>query len=603
MTELEYVGVNQNGYTYCSFPYYWTSETSVVFENLHIPVQISGGAGVNLFTAGPGRFQARGDGLDCTPPTDANNSILDVKFGYYSQGGTPQTPYYLLSYQVPNGIDGTLEIGNAYIKLNGTTVAVGTTYTGSKVTLTEPFYFFNSFNTYWAHNYIKEGHCGKVKFYENGVLTAVYTPYLDDNGVAGYYDENNQVMIYSLENAWVAGPDAKSIKATPSKTKLASTGETISIEVATDNAWTVTGNTFLTLSSTGDTGSTTITATAPSYSGAAARRDTLTFTDAVTGDESEITITQKKYQSGQPFYLGGDEVTECYVGDDAVVEAYLGEDLVFARGQFQGLKVTPTELNFNPNTTSASTKVKSSEHWEITSLPAWLSASTMSGDSGETIVTFENISQSADTAETITFSSATFSARVSSSFVNITYTFLEGVRSSNAPYWDLSDCLDTGIYVTSDTDTKFRVKYYGTGVFSDRIVGFDATECGSDDEDFRYFPPMADAADGRINDLYGLDFDSQYYDITFSNLKVFNNLNSSTISDSGVYNGVNTGTTIRIDMSVNWIKEVEIIRNEVAIADFKAAEDPNGNYGLYNDIRNVWLTRNDLVGIATQPSV
>ena len=332
MTELVYVGVNQNGYTYCSFPYYWTSETSVVFENLYLPVQAAGGRGVNLFTEGPGRFQAYGDGLDCSPPSDGNNSILDLKFGYYRQAQSPQIPYYLLSYEAPNGIEGTLEIGNAYIKLNGATVATGTTYTGSKVTLTQPFYFFNSFNPGWAHNYIKEGHCGKVKFYENGVLTAVYTPYLDDNGVAGYYDENNQTMIYSIQNAWVAGPDASSIKAAPSKKLLAATGETINIVVTCENAWTLStsGDSFLTLSSTGDTGSTTITAIAPSYSGSTPREEYITFTDTTTSDTAILKIKQKKYTLGQPFYLGGDEVGECYIGDGAVTEAYLGDVLVFS---------------------------------------------------------------------------------------------------------------------------------------------------------------------------------------------------------------------------------------------------------------------------------
>jgi hypothetical protein len=332
MTELAYIGVNQNGYTYCSFPYYWTSDTSVVFENLYLPVQAAGGAGVNLFTAGPGRFQATGDGLDCSPPSDGNNSILDLKFGYYRQAQSPSTPYYHLSYEAPNGIEGRLEIGNAYIKLNGTTVARGTTYIGSKVTLTQPFYFFNSFNTNWAHNYIKEGHCGKVKFYENGVLTAVYTPYLDDNGVAGYYDENNQTMIYSIQNAWVAGPIASSINVTPSKTSLAATGETISIEVDTENAWTLStsGDSFLTFSSTGDTSGATITATAPSYSGSTPREVYITFTDTTTSDTAILKIKQRKYSAGQPFYLGGDEVGECYIGDGAVSEAYLGDVLVFS---------------------------------------------------------------------------------------------------------------------------------------------------------------------------------------------------------------------------------------------------------------------------------
>lgn len=537
---------------------------------------------------------------------DTTDSFQVRLYGWDWQGlwfrvGTTQVDYQPHSELFDTWINITLDKDNYTV--NGSSYSVGASYMEENV---RSLYIGGINNPNWSHKRSAFGTMfGEVKIWKSGVLVFDGKP-AEDNGSLGFYDEVSQTFKQNLGTGVpVAGPDASSIFATPSKTKLASTGETISIEVATENAWTLStsGGSFLTFSSTGDTSGATITATAPDYSGSTPREEYLAFIDSVTSDEASLIITQKKYQSGQPFYLGGDEVTECYVGGDAVVEAYLGEDLVFSRGPFQGLKVTPTELNFNPVTTSASTKVKSSEYWEITSLPAWLSASTMSGDSGETIVTFENISQSADTAETITFSSATFSASVSSSFVNFTYTFIEGVRSSNAPNWDLSDCLDTGIYVTSDTDTKIRVKYYGTGVFSDRIVGFDATECGSDDNDFRYFPPMADAADGRINDLYGYDFNGQYYDITFSNLKVFNNLNSSTISDSGVYNGVNTGTTIRIDMSVNWIKEVEIIRNEVTIADFKAAEDPNGNYGLYDDIRNVWLTRNDLVGTATQPSV
>ena len=510
----------------------------------------------------------------------------------------------------PNYVVGTryvLTLDRYYLDVDGTQYSTGAY---SMDTCNYSLWISAIHNPAWSNGRANAAKFHRLKVWENNVLVGDFRPAVDNNNI-GFYDEVTDSLKLNLGSGTpVAGPDLSSISATPSKRRLASTGETISIEVATENAWTLStsGGSFLTFSSTGDTSGATITATAPDYSGSTPREEYLTFVDSVTSDEASLIITQKKYQSGQPFYLGGDEVAECYVGGDAVVEAYLGEDLVFSTGPLQGLSVTPTELKFNPVTTSASTKVKSSEHWEITSLPAWLSASTMSGDSGETIVTFENISQSADTAETITFSSATFSARVSSSFANIIYTFIEGVRSSNAPYWDLNDCLDTGLYVTADNGTRIRVKYYGTGVFSDRIVGFDSIECGSDDEDFRYFPDMADAADGRINGLNNLYNDDQYYDITFSNLRVFDNINNNTIADSGVYNGVNTSTTIRIDMSVNWIKEVVIQQNNndhtwSDIADFKAAEDPNGNYGLYDDIRNVWLTRNDLVGTATQPSV
>ena len=419
MKELVYVEVNPNGYSYCSFPYYWTSETSVVFENLYLPVQASRGAGVTFFSEGPGRFQAYGDGLDCTPPYDRNNNI-DVKFGYYRAGGSPSNPYYLLSYQAPNGIEGKLEIGNAYIKLNDATIATGTTYTGEKKTLTQPFYFFNSFYSGWDHNYIKEGHCGKVKFYENGVLTAVYTPYLDDNGVAGYYDENNHTMIYSLQNAWVAGPDASSIKATPSKTSLKATGETINIVVTCENAWTVTGNTWLTISSTGDTGGTTITATAPSYSGSTPREVYITFTDTTTSDTAILKIKQRKYISGQPFYLGGDEITEIFLGDDSISEAYLGEDLVFSSGPFVGLTASPNSIMFNTDSLNRSIKIRASESWTMTT-PAWITASTLTGGTGDTIVSLTATAQQATTSDTITITSANYTASVSVNYFTIVF--------------------------------------------------------------------------------------------------------------------------------------------------------------------------------------
>lgn len=302
--------------------------------------------------------------------------------------------------------------------------------------------------------------------------------------------------------------------------------------------------------------------------------------------------------------LGNDEIFECYVGTDAIIEGYLGDVLVFSSGPFEGLRVKPAELLFNPLFLTGSTTVKSSEYWEITSLPAWLSASTMSGDSGETVVVFENISQSADTADTISIESTNYQADIDVEYSENSIVYLEGVRSSSAPFWDLSNYLDTGLYVTGDEDTKFRIKYYGAGEFSDRIVGFDAIECGSDDEDFRYFPEMADAADGRINGLYNLYLEDQYYDIEFGNLYVYDNLNSTMVSDVGTFNGINTGTTIRIDMSVNWIKEVIIMRDIngtwTDIADFKAAE-LGGEYGLWDDIGQTWYTKQDLVGLSTPP--
>lgn len=435
---------------------------------------------------------------------------------------------------------------------------------------------------------------GRLKVYHNNTLVADFVP-AEDNGNVGFYDEVSQTFYTSDGNEeWIAGPVDSSIVAVADETKFKATGGTINIDVECENAWTVTGNTWLTLSSTGDTGSTTITATAPSYTGDTARNETLGFNDSVTGDDFFLTLTQRKYQAGQPFYLSGYEIKKAYVGDTEVMEAYVGGTFVFSSTPFAGLLVKPAEISFSQYVDNGSVLVKSSEDWEITSLPAWLSASTMSGTVGETAVEFLNTSQSADTADTITFSSATYTTELSASYATITISYNDGVRDENAPDWDLSNYLDTGIYVTGDEDTRIRVKYYGGGEFSDRIVGFDANECGSDAEDFRYFPSMTDAANGRINNLEGWYNNGQYYDITFGNLWVYDNLNNTSVANIGTYHGINTGTTIRIDMSVNWIKEV-IIQREINgtwtdIADFRAAE-LGDECGLYDTINHTWLTK------------
>lgn len=228
-----------------------------------------------------------------------------------------------------------------------------------------------------------------------------------NNGVYGLYDSVGHTFATNNDITINGGAILSSIDVVPSKTSLADTGETINIVVDCENAWTVTGDTWISLSSTGDTGGTTITATAPSYTGATARTDTLTFTDSVTGDEAEITIKQKKYSTGQPFYLGGDEITEIYLGDDTISEAYLGEVLVFSTGPFQGLKLSPKSLKFDSNTLSGTLKVKSSEAWTATT-PAWVTASVLTGDTGETTITLTTTAQTATTSGSIVVTSANY---------------------------------------------------------------------------------------------------------------------------------------------------------------------------------------------------
>lgn len=250
----------------------------------------------------------------------------------------------------------------------------------------------------------------EIKIYKNNVLVGDFRP-ANNNGSIGFYDTISQTFKANLGTGTpVAGPSLSSIIATASKTSLAATGETINISVSCENAWTSTQTgEWLTLSSTGDTGGTTITATAPSYSGATARETTITFLDTTTNDTAVITIKQKKYTSGQPVYLGGNEVTELYLGETAIAEAYLGEDLVFSSGPFQGLKISPRSISFNKTDLTKTVKVKSSESWTMV-IPAWVSASTLAGDSGVTDITFTTTVQTADTSGTVVVTSTNYEA-------------------------------------------------------------------------------------------------------------------------------------------------------------------------------------------------
>lgn len=106
-----------------------------------------------------------------------------------------------------------------------------------------------------------------------------------------------------------------------------------------------------------------------------------------------------------------------YLGDDSISEAYLGEDLVFSTGPFEGLKVTPKSLSFNSfNASTANIKIKSSEAWSMT-VPAWITASTLTGDTGETIVSLTATTQTATTTGSIVVASANYSASASCFFL------------------------------------------------------------------------------------------------------------------------------------------------------------------------------------------
>lgn len=318
-----------------------------------------------------------------------------------------------------------------------------------------------------------------LKLWENGVLIGDYRPAIDDNDNIGFFDEVSQTFKTNLGTGTpVAGPSLSSINVSASKTSLAAAGESITINVDTENDWVVsqTGN-WLTLSATGGTGSTTITATAPSYSGATAREDTLTFVDMNTTDEAVIKIKQKKYTSGQPLYLGGDEITEIYLGADSISEAYLGEDLVYSSGPFVGLKLIPKEMTLKSRQVSVGTtakiNVKSSESWSLSTAADWFTLSpttgTGTGNKEEVMLTVTSI-PTAETTSVISCTTANFSAST-----EIVYQIGYGIPANEIWYATTDSSKITSlnrwsVYSTGGTKmTTFDSSTYGKLVFPNPI--------------------------------------------------------------------------------------------------------------------------------------
>lgn len=169
-----------------------------------------------------------------------------------------------------------------------------------------------------------------VRVWKDDVLAGEFLP-ANDNGNFGFYDTVSSTFKRNLGTGTpIAGPSLLSISATASKLVLKSSGETINITVECANNWEATADdSWLAFSETSGSGNATITATAPSYTGNTDRETILTFTDTDTGDETTLTIKQKKLSNGQPVYLGGIEISEMFLGTIPITEAYLGDINVF----------------------------------------------------------------------------------------------------------------------------------------------------------------------------------------------------------------------------------------------------------------------------------
>lgn len=564
-----------------SLGYYPKDTTKVVFDYLYFPIQ-----GSNHFAA-----------------------LLGATQRYYRLSSYIPTNSYVLCYgnqqEMPTGftIDGAVEVGNLYLKVNGNTVFTGNTvgpFT-SNVALTFGADKPSGGDTLDNTN----TKIGRFRIFENNTLIAEFIPALDENNVAGLYNATNDTFLYSVSSPWGAGPDASSIGVDVSKTVVKAEGETITITVDCENAWTLStsGDSFLTLSSTGDTGSTTITATAPNYTGVAPREEYLTFTDSVTGDEVKIKIKQKKYVAGQPLYLGADEILEIYLGTEPITEAYLGTELVFSTGQFQGLIVDPMNIEFHTLSLTSEVKVKSSEAWTMT-LPAWLTASATGGTSGETTIYLSATTQSVYTSGTVAFTTTNFQTDAKAEFHPVEYMDYVWATQMGS-----SKLLSTGIYPTLQTkgEVLYEQKTYTPGTV---IVGMYGDESGWDNRDWRLFYTYGgdrwafDIANSRLEDTFGGGWvQNKEYDIEFGNNYIINHTDGLSASTDTVQSGQLDNLPVDINVGMVWVKEVKLWEGNTIIYDGKAAK-VGDDYGLIDVVTGHFLTGDDfsITGSTITPS-
>ena len=106
---------------------------------------------------------------------------------------------------------------------------------------------------------------------------------------------------------------------------------------------------------------------------------------------------------------------------------------------------------------------------------------------------------------------------------------------------------------------------------------------------------MADAGPYRIEDVPTYLYRSgKQFDITFGNLWVYDNLNNVMVKDYGQSGSpISTATTIRIDMSTNFMQEVVIYDNGVAVWSGVSVYY-NNQYGFFDTIGNTFHTNTGL---------
>lgn len=182
----------------------------------------------------------------------------------------------------------------------------------------------------------------------NSIANSTYdfnlVPWINDNDVVGLMDLVSNTFYTPSTGTWTAGPRAHTFTIDKSNARFAVSGGTETVEIEAETTWTASTPSFVSVSpSTGDTGTTQVTISCPSYTGETRREDVITFTD-----NDDYTLTFKARQNGNSagfsnIYLGDNNLLSntIYLGDNAVNTIYLGEEIIYSSGPY------PTGSNYS----------------------------------------------------------------------------------------------------------------------------------------------------------------------------------------------------------------------------------------------------------------
>lgn len=427
-----------------------------------------------------------------------------------------------------------------------------------------------------------------------------FKPCLDENDNPCFYDVYNNAYLYHQGTGTpTAGPILPTIIVSADKTRVPASGGTINVTVNSDYDWTAssTGNWYTMSSTSGTSADTAITITVPSTTSVTQVEDTILFTNA-TGDTGSFTIKQLKYSVGvNNLFVGTENVEGMMIGGQEVEAIYLGTEVVYSPGPFVGLKVRPSEISFAKESGLTKTlKVKSSEAWTL-ALPndaTWLSANTLSGISGETIVTLSTTEENTGDTRTaiITATTESFSATctVNQNVVHyVSWIFTTNPTDGS----DYRDGIEIGNVWSADAEFRIKGTMQGYSTGNGVLTNYDGTAYAQT----RWFwvggNMYYDMNGGRIQTSFtptsGVDFD-----YTISNWGVYNNLTSSYVMSGTPKSSIQAGV-VWLNMRTCKISSIEVKQENTVVFDGKAAiDDVTGNIGLYDSVSKTLFYNSNL---------